>query len=319
MTKPTVIVGAGLAGLLAGNMLRRSPLTILEAQKQLPHNHHAVLRFRTDKVALQTGIRFRRVSVFKAIHDSINPVADALAYSHKVTGRLQLRSIIDTAPVQRYIAPPDLIPRMAEGLPIQYGQLVDGEQLKEMARDCTVISTMPMQALMDLLGYEGPRPEFAYRAGSVIKVPLQGHDDVFATIYYPHSSNNCRLETIYRASITGNELAIELVRSPPSPAAARGMVREVLATFGLPTEYVDDLSAVQSVPQPYAKIVQLSDEDRQKARDFMYWATVTHGIYSLGRFATWRPGLLLDDVVDDVAKIEGWSRSGSLYSLKKEI
>jgi hypothetical protein len=30
------------------------------------------------------------------------------------------------------------------------------------------------------------------------------------------------------------------------------------------------------------------------------WATEKFNIYSLGRFATWKPGLLLDDIVGDV-------------------
>ncbi len=36
----------------------------------------------------------------------------------------------------------------------------------------------------------------------------------------------------------------------------------------------------------------------------MMWATDNFNIYSLGRFATWRPGLLLDDLVNDIRVIQ---------------
>lgn len=319
MGNQIVIIGAGLAGLLAGNMLRRQPLAILEAQSGLPNNHHAVLRFRTDKVALQTGIRFRRVRVFKAIHNPINPVSDALAYSHKVTGRLELRSVIDTAPVDRYVAPTDLVTQMADGLPISFNRSVDAQELAGLANaGAAIISTIPMPYLMDLLHYDGPRPDFSYRAGSVVKVQLHS-SDVFASIYYPYSHHLSDPISggVYRASITGSELAIELVKPPLSDGHAETAVVEVLRSFGLMPEAAD-MSTLRSIATPYAKLARLSDEDRRRARDFMFWATTHHRVYSLGRFATWRAGLLLDDVVDDVAKIEGWMRSGH-YDLRKDV
>jgi hypothetical protein len=305
----TVIIGAGLAGLLAANMLRRSEVMVLEAQKQLPNNHHAVLRFRTDKVALQTGIPFRKVPVIKGIHESKNPVADALAYANKVTGRPQLRSVIDTRPVERFIAPSDLIRRMADGVNIAYDRTVDGDELLDLkAAGYGIISTMPMNLLMDILRYDGPRPDFSYQSGTVVKAKLRDAD-VFASIYYPHTL------PCYRASITGDELAIETVHGPQNIDALR-TVWAVLASFGLGPDNLDS-SSITVHNQSYAKLATLSDEDRRRAKDFMFWATTVHGVYSLGRFATWRAGLLMDDVVDDVAKIEGWMRSGH-YNLRKD-
>ena len=43
--------------------------------------------------------------------------------------------------------------------------------------------------------------------------------------------------------------------------------------------------------------------DNELRKEFMHYATANFNIYSLGRFATWRP-ILLDDVVDDLAVIE---------------
>src|SRR4051812_30830327 len=97
MTDRLIIIGAGMAGLLAGNMLRRRPLQIVERQKQLPNNHHAVLRFRTTKVSEQVHVPFRQVRVFKSI-DEPDPVRAAMLYAKKVTGRYEVRNMINLDP-----------------------------------------------------------------------------------------------------------------------------------------------------------------------------------------------------------------------------
>ena len=61
------IYGAGLAGLLAGHMLRSLNPKIVESQDSLPNNHGALLRFRTDKVARACATPFKKVKVQKAI------------------------------------------------------------------------------------------------------------------------------------------------------------------------------------------------------------------------------------------------------------
>jgi hypothetical protein len=48
------IIGAGMAGLIAGHMLRRHSPEIHEAASSLPNNHSALLRFRSDAVAKAT-------------------------------------------------------------------------------------------------------------------------------------------------------------------------------------------------------------------------------------------------------------------------
>ena len=62
-----IIFGAGLAGLLAGNMLRSLNPKVWEAQSSLPNNHEALLRFRTDRVGTSCAIPFKKVDVSKAI------------------------------------------------------------------------------------------------------------------------------------------------------------------------------------------------------------------------------------------------------------
>ena len=58
-----IIAGAGLAGLIAGNIFRNYSPRIIEMQSRLPSNHKAILRFRDQSVSKATGIEFKKVKV----------------------------------------------------------------------------------------------------------------------------------------------------------------------------------------------------------------------------------------------------------------
>ena len=86
-----IIYGAGMAGLLAANMLRRHKPELREKQEDLPNNHDALLRFRNNSVGVATNIPFKKVKVRKAIkYDKVLHVEPNLylsnLYSQKVTG-----------------------------------------------------------------------------------------------------------------------------------------------------------------------------------------------------------------------------------------
>jgi hypothetical protein len=318
MRQKIIIIGAGMAGLLAANILRRHEVQVVEKQEALPNNHHAVLRFRTTRVADATHIPFRKVSVFKAC-DEPDPIRAAMLYSRKVTGKYEVRSLINLEPCERYIAPPDLISQMAASIPaIAFG--IDGAEYlnpKDRLPDgIPIISTLPMPALMDLLEYEGERPTFASREGFTITADLAG-TDVHATRYFTKPG------PLYRASITGSRLILEYVGAP-SAGLLSGPDTTQLANYLVSIADHFGIEEPMFVTPPilsrarYAKLAKLSPEDQRRAMDFMFWASTHWNVYSLGRFATWRPGLLLDDVVDDVLKIESWI-SGTTYDMKKGI
>jgi hypothetical protein len=302
-----IIIGAGMAGLLAGNMLRvqHNP-GIMEAASALPNNHSAVLRFRSSVVSDVIGIEFRKVRVMRAVQPWQNAIADAIAYSVKCNGVADMRSIMaaDGSVVDRFIAPPDLIQRMAAGLPedsITFNFKVESFLIKGWRRHKQpIISTIPMPAAMDLLGWEGDRPEFRFRHGANIVATLSGVS-FFASLYVPNPSFIGS-----RISITGNEMIIECPGEDAEELAAKeaagGFVESLLVEacqmMGLPPRVVEHFAIK---PQRYAKILPI-DEQTRKA--FIMWASDRFGFYSLGRFATWRPGLLLDDVVHDVRVIQ---------------
>lgn len=287
-----------MAGLLAANILHRMKPVVLERQTALPNNHSAVLRFGSEKVSDALGIPFKKVKLIKTYLPWRNKVADCLQYSMKCSGIARSdRSIISEAfAADRWIAPPDLIQRMAVPVDVRYEveftpkMIVNGEP---------VISTIPMPVLMKLLDYP-EQPFFEFIAGVNLRAKAQ-NCDAYVSIYVPDPQY-----LFNRISITGNEIIAEYAGKPELFAGCElEKISSIIGTSGLQFE--------KFVTQQYAKI-QPIDEDVRK--EFMHWATDKFGIFSLGRFATWRPGLQLDDLVQDIRKIEGWINKGR-YEVRK--
>ena len=304
------IIGAGLAGLLAGNMLRHRNPTVIEAQKSLPNNHSAVLRFRSSVVSDALSIPFKKVQMIKDHVRGDNLVADALNYSFKNTGiRRSDRSITAGAIIaDRYIAPANLIPLMAD----RVDKLILDKQhffaIPEKGHWHPVISTLPMPQLMSYLNY--PRKDevqFTSSPGSVIKL-LLAHCDAYVSLLFPDP----RLP-FSRVSITGNELTIELPGPADHEQSLNNIVQRAAYFFGLSAMELGHQRPSYH-KQKYAKINPIDDDAR---RDFIFWATDTHGVFSLGRFATWRPGLLLDDLVNDIKLIDKWLDKKDRFSIAR--
>jgi hypothetical protein len=295
------IVGAGLAGLLAANLLRRHNPVVYEAQDALPNNHHAVLRFRSSIVGDAIGIEFKKVTVVKDVLPWRNGVADSLAYAKKNGGTyLSDRSINRSAEVvERFIAPPDLVQRMASEVDVRLGVDFDFDN-----EDTKVISTIPMPSLMSRLRYPGKRPDFVYRPGLVIKATIH-RCDAYVSLAVPDPGF-----PFSRISVTGDELIVEMPGHDRSEITV-GLIH-LPSTLHTAARFVgidsDDVDSVVVEAMPYAKILPIDEQDR---RAFIFWAsTITGRAFSLGRFAVWRPKLLMDDLVHDVKLIEKWMMAG---------
>lgn len=301
-----MIFGAGLAGLIAARMLADRKPDILEKQSSLPNNHQALLRFRSSVVGDVCNIPFKKVSVIKAVEGSTNPVADAIRYSLKVSGKIQSRSILDLATVERYIAPPTLVSSLASTVHIAYDiDFVQWSHELIRASKPKIISTIPMPTMMEIFGWEPLNfrhvQGWTYRAEIAADLECSAN----ATIYFPGD------EPWYRGSITGSSFILEGVGDPPDSGID---LREAsIKSFGMKKWQIFGGELYRS---KYQKIAELSAKDRETAKRFIMWLSEEHGIYSLGRYATWRPKLLLDDIVNDVRVIRRLMDGGSNYEAK---
>lgn len=299
------IYGAGMAGLLGATMLRHAQPFVHEQQAGLPDNHGALLRFRSRAVEQETGQTFHCVSVLKAIKSNDQllercSLRDANLYSKKVSGVVSARSVINLAPCERFIAPPDFLSVMARNthLTLKDGLTMERIQEHHKAGD-SIISTIPMPALMRIVGWQAP--EFKWRPiwSLVVDVPT----DVHQTIYYPGD------EPYYRASITGSELIIEFTQEVE---AAVAHIASVLSDFGIASNAIGGLKIKR---QEYGKLISISDDERQR---FILHMTDQYRVYSIGRFATWRQ-ILLDDVVGDIKQVSRWIKQRTNYERRLEV
>jgi hypothetical protein len=150
---------------------------------------------------------------------------------------------------------------------------------------------MPMPVLMKGLGWKDI-PKFEFKPIWTITVDLPGVN-INQTIYFPEMD-----VPYYRASFVGSRFIIELVRDPGDET--ENIFQEVIDYFGISNKMFVHAGSVKSKHQPLGKMLPI---DNQLRKEFMHHATSNYNIYSLGRFATWRP-ILLDDVVDDLSAIE---------------
>lgn len=294
-----LIIGAGLAGLVAAHMLPRAEV-VEAAAASAREAHRALLRFRTPRVGEVTGVPFKAVRVAKEIFYNNRRVAPSIAmanrYALKVTGTLMPRSIWNLDPVTRYVAPHDFAERLETNLG---GRITYGEHFDFKAdAGCAVISTVPLGLTLKALGY-AHSVEFKRLPIAVRRFKLSGAD-VYQTIYYPTTHHS-----LYRASITGDVLICEFVGEPEGPWAP-----DIIASFGLAGSAFLEHEDLDASRQRYGKILPIDERTR---RAMLLKLTTQHDIYSLGRFGTWR-NILLDDVVKDVGIIESLIISGHYAS-----
>lgn len=285
------IYGAGIAGLMAGCMFQNA--RIYEAGSFKQSQHKAVLRFRSSAVGDAVGIDFRKVRVNKGLWvdgKSVEPsIALANLYSQKVVGKLADRSIWNLAPAERFIAPEDFIEQLVDRCDnrITWNHKITRDEV--LAEREPIVSTLPMKLMAQFMANEmsgemiQAAPDFSFAPIVVRRYRIPGAD-VFQSIYFPELET-----TLYRASITGDLLIAEYVDEVDD--------YDFFAAFGLKRDYC---VPIETVKQGFGKIAKIDDEWRKQ---FIFWLTHQHNIFSLGRFGTWR-NILLDDVLNDLAVLK---------------
>lgn len=310
--KSISIIGAGMAGLVAANLLRRYNPVVFERQQILPHNHSALLRFRSPAVGDATSVPFVNVKVRKGIWDGHTVRNDCTIltgnhYSRNASGSYGERSIWNMAPADRWLSPPDFVEQISRSVDVRLNvpfSLLDHGQGTD---DHIAISTLPMPVMMAMTKYPGPVPEFKWSPIFTIKLQLDCDSSIYQTIY-----NGGEDYRWYRATVHGTELTVECSIEPSNHFLADTVNQIVHSCFGICLDHYRPVERSLVKRQEYGKIVPTDEAAR---RGFILWLTEKYHIYSLGRFATWRQ-ILLDDIVADVKMIEKLFLNPSTYTRK---
>lgn len=280
-----MIVGAGLAGLIAAHVFPREE--VYEVAEHPAPGHRALLRFRSPVVSELTGIPFRPVTVRKGVWSEGRwrqaDIRLANLYSRKVlAGRLLDRSVWELEPVTRWVAPDDLYERMVDAVAARIHWATPIHLADR--RSEPAVSTIPMNWACLHVGIDLPTVDFARAEITVRRFGVPGAD-VFQTGYFPDPQH-----TLYRASITGSTLICEFAGEPEGE-----WLSEVMSAFAL-----GNVESREEARQHYGKIAPIPEPVR---REVIARLTREHNVFSLGRFATWR-NILLDDVVHDAAVVK---------------
>lgn len=296
------IIGAGYAGLLSG--LCFPGASIIERGPRGLSTHSAVLRFRSNAVSRMTGIKFKKVFVRKGIwsceklYDKCN-ITFANQYSRKVTGgAVGDRSIWNLDAVERWIAPPYFRETLIEmlGDKIEWHKEFTTQMLiNAIDANDAVISTVPLPVMLKIAGSDLSTGKLTdgFKTSKINTVTYQINNcDVHQTVYFPD-----RKTPVYRASITESNLIIEYTNS-----IQECDIDDVLDAFGLNRDCIKETLHRNLGSVEFAKMMPIDEDWRQGVIGAL---TQRHNIYSIGRLATWRPGLLLDDVIEDANAVKG--------------
>lgn len=282
------ILGAGLAGLLAGVMNQDAWILEPFGKRQ---SHQALLRFRSPQIGEAVGIPFQKVRVHKAIwlekNDYPCPSPKAIVqYARKVSGSINTRSIANLETEDRWIAPEDFQEQLQDicSSRIEY----DCDVYERPILPDKIISTLPIHVMAKMLEIEMPESNAPKHKSIYVNSYRIPNCNVYMTTYHPSFKTS-----VYRASITRDLLIIESTRE-----ATEKEIEDAVLSLGLQGSSMDDVKV--NFEQKNGKIWPIDEAWR---KEFIYQATMKHDVYSLGRFATWR-NIVLDDVYHDILKIK---------------
>lgn len=312
MKKRIKIIGAGIAGLLAAYSFAKEGCEVVVLEKkdgELKSDHSAVLRFREDlrpfiMIPLDEVKLYKNIYHGGELHNTSNIYLNNL-YSLKATGALRERSINNLKTEKRFIPPHNfysllIIKCMDAGVTIKTGYEVTKEDLVEEGWDGTIV-TIPLPVTLKMLGIEN---DITFSSNSIDTWTYQLDDyfnsNVHQTVYFPTRDY---MNPAYRISILGDRVIAELNSAKLDPNK-----RDIEAKIKLQMKYAFgiDLTASDSgefKTQPLGKLINIDEETR---KDLLFNITDKFGIYTLGRFATWREGIMTPDVKRDIIKIRQW-------------
>lgn len=305
------ILGAGLAGLIMGTL--NPTANIYDIAHGQGKQHHAILRLRSPELFKLLEMDFKKVTVTKGIYSNYeferSTVKAQNAYSRKVIHNISERSISSIGDngnrSTRYLPPDDFYEQLLNRCEdrIEWGVdalRYDFERLwRPSLTGIACINTTPLWQMVEYLD-----PDSYALIGELIEsrsiyvtiYEIQSCN-VHQTIYFPYEETQA-----YRASITGNKLTIESTHPMEIPHSHlfpfTGEIHQIISSFGIYPSECKLISA--NIIQNIGKIAAFDDDSiRQKA---IYRLSTNHGVFSFGRFGTWRQ-ITLDALPNDMSVI----------------
>lgn len=327
---PTHILGAGWAGMIAAEFWPTAQIYERDPQAAtLTGTTGAFIRCRNPNAAMILQAPCRNVAVHRAVanatwdtHTNVQPL-DAALYARKTApcGVLSARSIHSCTSraamgngAERYLLLPDdlVAARQRANTRVRYGATSGdvSEVLCGATPAVPVVSTLPLDLTLRHLGtnFRAPlRPErTTARGGFVLETELRACGVDFCwTVYVPSSNTE-----ISRITITGGRAIVEVM--PPEGGTEYGTdsieAFAAHALFQLFNVMPEDI--VQWNWHRVHKIAA-TPEYVAWAHEVVYRLSVERGIYSLGRAATGRRGVTVDDLPQDCRVINKLLRARS--------
>lgn len=320
------ILGLGQTSMICAIMLckRGFDVEIFDEKPldQFKQSHFALLRFKTDKIEQETGIKLSKFKTEKAIYIGkhfdkviVNESNIELnnKYSFKVSGKYQSRSIGNLNSGIRY-QPPENFFELLLNKCVELGVKFKKESINASINaiinkfdNFNVISTIPMPKINEIIFKKDINFDFQKIYTAEFEL-TENVFDVNQTIYFPEEHH-----LPYRISITNNKIKCEMSKKQYENKKNKHSEIEIIDdlmnifcdAFGVNFDFIrtcflnfDFKNVIKE--QKFGKISPIDEHTRQT---IIYQLTKKYNIYSLGRFSCWR-NILLDDVVDDVKVIE---------------
>lgn len=302
-----IIIGAGLAGAMARSYFSSYSPEIYESRGESGSLHKAILRFKDSTVGFLLGVPLEKISVSKSIYYkgqfvNANPMILNL-YSLKISHGIYERSVISESRVTRYIANSDF-----KIFGVHYGKNL--EMLKknkcffsdgsEVDFDIC-LSTVPLPVMAKAVDIDvGDLSMDSYDI-FVARYPVFTRCNVYQTIYFPDP-----VLGVYRATLEPDVLIIESING-----CFGDDLKMVFEAFGFSRF---NFGSPEISVQKMGKIVEVDNAVR---KDVILRLTEEFGVYSFGRYATWR-NITSDDLLNDLKIIDRLLKMDKRYQGRLE-
>lgn len=299
------IIGAGLSGIFASEYLSRRGIECTVFEKTDGSFHHqGVLRFKNKMVPQYLNADWEEIEIAKGflykgqVYNSATIAMNNL-YSRKTTGEYHKRSVMsDSTDTKRYILTSE--PRLGENC--RYNCKISGIEKGRLFLDSDmgkipsspfdfIVSTVPIYSAAELCGipvFEEFKLKTIHSAIANLDVP----STIFQTLYVidPEIS-------IYRVTIHRRQIIVESV-SPVDYDECDKVLKHFGINMSLKFQFAAWTGGV-------GKIVPINDIERRK---LILKMTQKFNVFSFGRYAVWKPRLVLDNMLGDIERIHKMMR-----------